>query len=603
MTELYLNDTQVVFDNSESVKITKENPYFTQSGTYTLDVSIPMNCPENRLFFSNLQRLDVSKSGMKKMDARLIADNHLLLSGSATINSVTDETIKVQLVGDNSDVNFISSAEEVYIDEIDMGTTERKLVWNDWDGTAPGDVSQYVFMPVYDETNSRVNNAASVRVLEGGSATLTLSDLAPMPNLLTVLKKVIGYFGYAVTVNELDVSPWNRIVIANARKCSSLRLALPHWTVKEFLQEIQYFFNCTVIFNSYTKQAEIRSNKDYFTSMQPVAYESVDEYTAEVDEDGGDSGECLANANIRFDASGSPAHEYDIVDDELLDSYPHEEHESSAELDKSVLVGGSSPLLRRVYDCGDGVFIYGGRNEYNYCSLRQINQFGSLIRDKESDEFIDMRICPVAVTTEHTASAKYYNGSEYVSFEGPVQMPTLECTAPYEKYIIHADGSVTQADDDYYIDPIWDALTAEGESTESEMEDRIQVMFIDEKKQYIGNPEDTDTACLCPYPMGFTDHIDKAVSLENMGFTNTHSPWSLALKATSAQCYLGQLHANNYTVDTRTEYQIDFEADDIPDVSRIFIFGNKRFVCKKLEMQIGSLGRDRIIKGYFHEML
>ena len=33
MTELYLNDTQVVFDNSESVKITKENPYFTQSRT------------------------------------------------------------------------------------------------------------------------------------------------------------------------------------------------------------------------------------------------------------------------------------------------------------------------------------------------------------------------------------------------------------------------------------------------------------------------------------------------------------------------------------------------------------------------------------------
>ena len=33
MTELYLNDTQVVFDNSESVKITKENPYFISKTT------------------------------------------------------------------------------------------------------------------------------------------------------------------------------------------------------------------------------------------------------------------------------------------------------------------------------------------------------------------------------------------------------------------------------------------------------------------------------------------------------------------------------------------------------------------------------------------
>lgn len=51
MIELYLNNQRVFTDTSKTVKLTKENPYFTQSGSYTLDVSIPMDILENRQFF------------------------------------------------------------------------------------------------------------------------------------------------------------------------------------------------------------------------------------------------------------------------------------------------------------------------------------------------------------------------------------------------------------------------------------------------------------------------------------------------------------------------------------------------------------------------
>ena len=41
-TVLYLNNTQVYPDSSQSIKLIRENPYFTESESYTLEVNLPM---------------------------------------------------------------------------------------------------------------------------------------------------------------------------------------------------------------------------------------------------------------------------------------------------------------------------------------------------------------------------------------------------------------------------------------------------------------------------------------------------------------------------------------------------------------------------------
>lgn len=65
MIELYLNKQRVYTDTSQDIKLTKENPFFTQSGSYTLDVVLPMDILENRQFFKNLQLLQTSKKQRK----------------------------------------------------------------------------------------------------------------------------------------------------------------------------------------------------------------------------------------------------------------------------------------------------------------------------------------------------------------------------------------------------------------------------------------------------------------------------------------------------------------------------------------------------------
>ncbi len=66
MTELFLKKsegewTRVFFDGAQPFRLTRENPYFQQSDSYTLDVVFPLNVIQNRRFFGSLDRKDVGK--------------------------------------------------------------------------------------------------------------------------------------------------------------------------------------------------------------------------------------------------------------------------------------------------------------------------------------------------------------------------------------------------------------------------------------------------------------------------------------------------------------------------------------------------------------
>ena len=104
---LYLNNKQVFPDNTQNIKLTNENTYFGRADSYTLDVTLPMNVLENRMFFENINRLERSKK-VRRMECRLYVDNRCLISGSAKTTQVTERDVKVQLLGGLSEINFLS---------------------------------------------------------------------------------------------------------------------------------------------------------------------------------------------------------------------------------------------------------------------------------------------------------------------------------------------------------------------------------------------------------------------------------------------------------------------------------------------------------------
>ena len=46
-----------------------------------------------------------------------------------------------------------------------------------------------------------------------------------------------------------------------------------------------------------------------------------------------------------------------------------------------------------------------------------------------------------------------------------------------------------------------------------------------------------------------------------------------------------------------------FIANRIPSVYAVFLIRNKRYACKKLEVQFGAEGMEKVVNGYFEEIL
>ena len=267
---------------TDKIKITYENQYVKDSGSYTYDISFPMAIAENRKLFGNIQRMDVRKDIADFEECRLYAGNRLLISGKGTVTSITNDIVKVQIVGGKSRIKYNSRFEKHYIDEIDypsviLDTGINKAPYASAGVSLPNmdnfqwmvfidlTTANYVWQkgvavlsPVNDETNEIIANRVmlakfdklkinGVKYPKGTYA--YMANCAVMPYLMYVLRKVMEYEGYTIKKNDLDKDPWNRLVIVSACKSGKIKGALPHWTVYKFIDELRKFFNSSFVFD------------------------------------------------------------------------------------------------------------------------------------------------------------------------------------------------------------------------------------------------------------------------------------------------------------------------------------------------------------------
>lgn len=123
MLTLYLNSKPAVLKAQTEIKLTRENPLFTDSGDYTFEVSLPLDgCAENLAIFGALHRAEVGKGAwLGKRLRALLVSLPLRVEGTAVVTSVTDVEVKVQLLGGRSALNVSlldEQGRDRYIDEL-----------------------------------------------------------------------------------------------------------------------------------------------------------------------------------------------------------------------------------------------------------------------------------------------------------------------------------------------------------------------------------------------------------------------------------------------------------------------------------------------------
>ena len=606
--------------STSSIKVTYANQYVTDDGEYTYDITFPMDILANREIFKNVSRFEVAKNIAKYDDCKLYVDSRIIMSGVGTILSVNQIEVKLQIVGGKSRIKFNEKLTKHYIDEMDMGIAEKPgyTVDKGWSqgfknlqkindiyrldddkSKFLGVEGKWCFVPVRDETNNMIANFVGVdktKQFIGYNAPFIM-NLAVQPSLMYIFRRVVEYEGYTITRNDYDCKPWNLLYIASAYKTRELRKALPHWSSYTFIEEFRKLFNATIVFDDILKTCSV-INASELTTADSIKIESLDEYTTDYDEDGSIS--TSSTANLEYNLGGSANRgSYEVISKKVFENFENfhsEEISLDSQFVSTTLLWSEKKKRQTIIENFGDYYIY-VEDENGKKSWKLAGVWSPLIRDKSSEDYVDLNISPAAQVVEDInfktglLEDKYYEKRCLLSI-------------PNDK---EPDSKESDVDDDgFSYTSVQDAIDDESTLDKSEDDQEcMNIFFILPGRVQIGGPNQTSLSWVgnkSRWPQFLTDYRINA-DYRYSGIADIfYDFYSLSLrkKREIGTTCLGSLHDNGLRIDNKNCLEIKFKSDEIPDPSKIYIIRNKKFVCAKIEMEVKDDAIEPIYTGYFY---
>lgn len=607
--------------STSSIKVTYANQYVTDDGEYTYDITFPMDILANREIFRNVSRFEVAKNIAKYDDCKLYVDSRIIMSGIGTILSVNQNEVKLQIVGGKSRIKFNEKLTKHYIDELDLGIADKPgyTVDKGWSqgfkniqkindiyrldddkSKFLGVEGKWCFVPVRDETNDMIANFVGVdktKQFIGYNAPFIM-NLAVQPNLMHIFRKVVEYEGYTLKRNDYDCKPWNLLYIASAYKTRELRKALPHWSSYTFIEEFRKLFNATIVFDDILKTCSV-INAAELTTADSIKIEPLDEYTTDYDEDGSIS--TSSTANLEYNLCGSANRDsYEVISKKVFEnfeSFHSEEISLDHQFVTTTLLWSEKKKRQTIIENFGDYYIYvedeSGKKKWKLAGI-----WSPLIRDKSSEDYVDLNISPAAQVVEDINFKTALIGEDkYYEKRCLLSMPNDK----------EPDSKESDIDDDgFSYTSVQDAI--DDESTLDKTEDDqecMNIFFILPGRVQIGGPNQTRLSWVgmkSRWPQFLTDYrINEDYRYSGIADI-FHDTYSLSLRKTrevGSTC-LGSFHNNGLRIDNKNSMEVKFKSDEIPDPSQIYIIRNKRFVCAKIEMEVKDDAIEPIYTGYFY---
>lgn len=606
--------------STSSIKVTYANQYVTDDGEYTYDITFPMDILANREIFKNVSRFEVAKNIAKYDDCKLYVDSRIIMSGVGTILSVNQNEVKLQIVGGKSRIKFNEKLTKHYIDEMDLGIADKPgyTVDKGWSqgfknlqkindiyrldddkSKFLGVEGKWCFVPVRDETNDMIANFVGVdktKQFIGYNAPFIM-NLAVQPNLMHIFRKVVEYEGYTLKRNDFDCKPWNLLYIASAYKTRELRRALPHWSSYTFIEEFRKLFNATIVFDDILKTCSV-INASELTTADSIKIEPMDEYTTDYDEDGSIS--TSSTANLEYNLGGSANRgSYEVISKKVFENFENfhsEEISLDSQFVSTTLLWSEKKKRQTIIENFGDYYIY-VEDESGKKSWKLAGIWSPLIRDKSSEDYVDLNISPAAQVVEDInfktglLEDKYYEKRCLLSI-------------PNDK---EPDSKESDVDDDgFSYTSVQDAIDDESTLDQSEDDQECMNIFfiLPGRVQFNGTYSSSLSwvEMKSRWPQFLTDYRINA-DYRYSGIADIfYDFYSLSLrkKREIGTTCLGSLHDNGLRIDNKNCMEIKFKSDEIPDPFKIYIIRNKKFVCAKIEMEVKDDAIEPIYTGYFY---
>ncbi|MBQ7851679.1 MAG: hypothetical protein IJ342_02210 [Muribaculaceae bacterium] len=648
MIELFIDGKPAVIKDDTSFKLSLENQFFTKTSSYSFDVELPLAVPQNREIFGDINRIDVQKKYVE-LSAKLVADNLTILSGTVNITQVSEESVKVQLLGESASYKYGNKAEELYIDELPLGdwynrtsppspsgierpdnTGSSYIMTSQWQSLITNDYQAFINLifgdlwvayPIYNTEADTICNEYILRGYNTGPR-LELPYRTPnsresngKPMIKVAIQPFVWYMceiiaeatGYTLdrSKNQLYQNDfYRRIFLANANINIECNKCLPHWTVNEWWTQIEKTFGVTMILSD-TDNSLALIDRNSFLSGAPTFIESVlDEYTTSIDK------ETFQDEIVTQNVGYADSDIYSLqerITDEILGLASINKFDSIDAL-KDYLNNNWAKdfksLTKIIFEAEGRQFV---AMPSSYI-LKEVNLFRPRIVTDNDDVDIELKFLPctyidydVRVVSDsrdsegvyldevlYTIQGKILSRPDKTNFSWTMSESELNNKADYVLHdmLFSEDAEVPEKEDSQDIAYL--AIHAPRFDVVGDLPVMLWPRAWLHEIMTIKHTSDGGIVPNCDWEV--MDKEDAGYSLSLNPSTGVRNLASEVINAATAK------------METTIKHCFKFVADVIPDTSSVFVIRGKKYLCEKLEVSISSRGIDKLMTGYFFEL-
>lgn len=632
MIEILLDGKHVVPKHGSSIKLTSQNPYFASSTTFTYEVELPMDIPNNRAALGWMNCADTPKP-KTTLDAEMRMDNITILRGKASVVSVTEKAVKVQLLGARSAFNHESQRTAQYIDRLQLGTVGASgyeanpapdnittgdrgnhaitdLQWGE-EAEYTDPEGRWLKYPVMNTNNNLVSNDYLLYRDKGGKTykfgfpkNCAFNDpnvddprrrRAIQPKLWWIAELIAKATGFTLDRSDNILYSdgfFRRIFIANTYPHYKINTYLPHWTTAEFWRNLEQAFGLVVVMDEASDRMRIMPRTGFYANgaKRTDITEVVDEYTADVDDDENTD---ISTSNVSY--GGTFANPCDRLDESVTQAARYDTSFSGIDdikaWAKSIASFRIDNYLDTIFDCKDGrrYIIFKERLE-GATAFMEVDQYRARITDPEKDsDQLELKFAPASYLEHEIRAVEKSRGDG----RNPSRLYDV---GTVKQEVIGCPG---RTEDISYTNILEDIINGAEAGEQGSTEDVIYIAF--ENPGYwlmTGFVDGTEFSINYPQPLGRELtywRIDEDTPM------TAYDRYTLSLNKISGQ-------VNMYTktiegavkIDTATKFCFSFLTDKIIEPTGIFNIHNKLFVCEKIEYSIKDSYLGKLATGYFY---
>lgn len=607
--KISVNGTPLALKKGSSFEYISENRLFSGSDDYTLAITFPLRgCPQNLKVFGHINRIDVSL-GKVVFDCE-IRDKRFYKFGTLTVVEISVSEVKCQFLEGRSEVNYNSSFDKLYINELDLGKPSILEPSKISPLAARQFLNDYVALPwVNNNSDSGLgHNFCHVNPDTDEYEWDSYTDgLSWQPYLLYITRKICEAVGYDYNFDSWTYSRFRYILVCNtlphAWDMPEFARALPAWTITEYFEKLELFLGGEFDIDHRRKFINFRFSDEVQNDIKSECIENIiQEFNSEVTAEDSDSGYINAK-NLLYKEEDSRAWKFyscewyvkwmkekkpeNVVSFEtmqqLLDYAKKYKEEWWDNVTVHVLGGwyyDSNVNLFYVKEV-DQYFVfrvigisYKGNMSFqiNVC-LQNVNNIHSRIVDS-SDSAPSEEIEFVPVSIDHTDL-----DHGFCMFLTPGSFDDKEGT---DNYQFNWEENIERNVKFRLTFPESVIMNGEKQTSVAEYYDRIFVAY------WGGAWAGSWGKLPCP----LVGNVMISDDLEDW--------WDNDFSFSLDESISYQKLKNN--IDPKVKYTFKFLADEMPDVRAVFYIRGKKYLCEKITASFSENGMSQLLKGEFYRI-